>query len=81
VWSCHSCCIFQLPEHIIQLRASTIRIKAKSCAVLVPWRIGSANASYLTLFSESDGLFVWLVADGWCWFILREKYWWVIAGG
>jgi hypothetical protein len=26
VWSCHSCCIFQLPEHISQLRASTIRI-------------------------------------------------------
>jgi hypothetical protein len=21
-------------------------------------------------------LFVWLVADGWCWFILREKYCW-----
>jgi hypothetical protein len=19
-------------------------------------------------------LFVWLVADGWCWFVLREKY-------
>jgi hypothetical protein len=35
------------------------------------------------------GLFVWLVADGWCWFVLREKYadgwfvlrekyWWLI---
>jgi hypothetical protein len=19
-------------------------------------------------------LFVWLVTDGWCWFVLREKY-------
>jgi hypothetical protein len=27
------------------------------------------------------GLFVWLVADGWCWFVLREKYCWLIAGG
>jgi hypothetical protein len=26
-------------------------------------------------------LFVWLVADGWCWFILREKYYWPIADG
>jgi hypothetical protein len=26
-------------------------------------------------------LFVWLVADGWCWFVLREKYCWLIAGG
>jgi hypothetical protein len=26
-------------------------------------------------------LFVWLVADGWCWFILREKYCWLVAGG
>jgi hypothetical protein len=26
-------------------------------------------------------LFVWLVVDGWCWFIMREKYCWLIAGG
>jgi hypothetical protein len=25
--------------------------------------------------------FVWLVADGWCWFVLREKYWWLVVGG
>jgi hypothetical protein len=23
----------------------------------------------------------WLVADGWCWFILREEYCWLVAGG
>jgi hypothetical protein len=27
------------------------------------------------------GLFVWLVADGWCWFVLREKYCCLVAGG
>jgi hypothetical protein len=27
------------------------------------------------------GLFVWLVADGWCWYVLREKYRWLVAGG
>jgi hypothetical protein len=21
------------------------------------------------------------VADGWCWFVLREEYYWLIAGG
>jgi hypothetical protein len=26
-------------------------------------------------------LFGWLVADGWCWFVLREKYCWLVAAG
>jgi hypothetical protein len=26
-------------------------------------------------------LFIWLVADGWCCFVLREKYCWLVAGG
>jgi hypothetical protein len=26
-------------------------------------------------------LFGWLVADGWCWFVLREKYYWLVASG
>jgi hypothetical protein len=29
----------------------------------------------------SSGLFGWLVADGWCWFVLREEYCWLVAGG
>jgi hypothetical protein len=28
-----------------------------------------------------NSLFVWLVADGWCWFVLREKYCWLVADG
>jgi hypothetical protein len=28
-----------------------------------------------------NSLFVWLVADGWCWFVVREKYCWLVAGG
>jgi hypothetical protein len=31
--------------------------------------------------SETNSLFVWLVVDGWCWFVLREKYCWLVAGG
>jgi hypothetical protein len=30
---------------------------------------------------SSSSLFVWLVADGWCWFVLREKYYWLVADG
>jgi hypothetical protein len=31
---------------------------------------------------ESTGsLFGWLVADGWCWFVLREEYCWLVASG
>jgi hypothetical protein len=30
---------------------------------------------------EIHSLFVWLVADGCCWFVLREKYCWLVAGG
>jgi hypothetical protein len=31
--------------------------------------------------SSSFSLFGWLVADGWCWFVLREEYCWLVAGG
>jgi hypothetical protein len=30
---------------------------------------------------RTDSLFGWLVADGWCWFVLTEKYCWLVAGG
>jgi hypothetical protein len=26
-------------------------------------------------------LFGWLMADGWCWFVLREEYCWLVAAG
>jgi hypothetical protein len=31
-------------------------------------------------FSPTIGLFGWLVADGWCWSLLREEYCWLVAG-
>jgi hypothetical protein len=34
---------------------------------------------YLTLWPTCS-LFVWLVANGWCWFVLREKYCWLVCG-
>jgi hypothetical protein len=34
-----------------------------------------------SLYESIFSLFVWLVADGWCWFVLREKYYCLVAGG
>jgi hypothetical protein len=31
--------------------------------------------------STTYSLFGWLVADGWCWFVLREEYCWLVASG
>jgi hypothetical protein len=36
---------------------------------------------YLKRLKQRDSLFGWLVADGWCWFVLREEYCWLVAGG
>jgi hypothetical protein len=31
--------------------------------------------------ADANSLFGWLVADVWCWFVLREEYCWLVAGG
>jgi hypothetical protein len=31
--------------------------------------------------APSHSLFGWLVAGGWCWFVLREEYYWLVVGG
>jgi hypothetical protein len=33
------------------------------------------------MHTTTDSLFGWLVADGWCWFVLREEYCWLVDGG
>jgi hypothetical protein len=33
------------------------------------------------VIQQTNSLFVWLVADGWCWFVLREKYCWLVPDG
>jgi hypothetical protein len=40
----------------------------------------SISHSFIHSFSPRS-LFGWLVADGWCWFVLREEYCWLVAGG
>jgi hypothetical protein len=31
--------------------------------------------------AAAGSLFGWLVADGWCWFVLREEYCWLVVAG
>jgi hypothetical protein len=43
---------------------------------------GRNRRSYYVIPSvAADSLFGWLVADGWCWFVLREEYCCLVAGG
>jgi hypothetical protein len=45
------------------------------------WYMDSRYSGTLTGTSPTSSLFVWLVADGWCWFVLREKYCWLVVDG
>jgi hypothetical protein len=38
------------------------------------------GSTYFVHFCHIVSLFVWLVAGGWCWFVLRVKYCWLVAG-
>jgi hypothetical protein len=39
------------------------------------------SVSRLFIFFLTTSLMGWLVADGWCWFVLRQEYCWLLAGG
>jgi hypothetical protein len=47
------------------------------CAVLV---LGLLHVLLGSGSIISSNLFGWLVADGWCWSLLREEYWLLVAG-
>jgi hypothetical protein len=46
---------------------------------------GAFHCSTISTVVERESikasLFGWLVADGWCWFVLREQYCWLVAAG
>jgi hypothetical protein len=44
------------------------------------WSVEFPPHSPTQLQSASSSLFGWLVTDGWCWFVVREKYCWLVAG-
>jgi hypothetical protein len=42
----------------------------------------SPDGVVLTCFTgQVHSLFGWLVADGWCWFVLRKEYCWLVLAG
>jgi hypothetical protein len=44
--------------------------------------LGLSIASYKERAGrQAFSLFGWPVADGWCWFVLREEYCWLVANG
>jgi hypothetical protein len=44
-------------------------------------RVVSMQLSPAYSIRPAGGLFGWRVVDGWCWFVLREEYCWLVAGG
>jgi hypothetical protein len=40
-----------------------------------------ALISTLRQLLNSHSLFGWLVADGWCWFVLKEEHCWLVLAG
>jgi hypothetical protein len=59
---------------------------------LLPWLLlgfdglfllcsGGLPHNQISILLLTCSLIGWLVADGWCWFVLREEYCWLVAGG
>jgi hypothetical protein len=44
------------------------------------WRHARNKQSLTVNIAQIRSLFGWLVADVWCWFVLREEYYWLVAG-
>jgi hypothetical protein len=44
-------------------------------------KIGGTVSEFCRAAGNICSLFVRLVDDGWCWFVLREKYCWLVGDG
>jgi hypothetical protein len=55
----------------------------KNVEIFLPISVKKQEFEIIQLRSAAliKSLFGWLVADGWCWFVLREEYCWLVAGG
>jgi hypothetical protein len=51
----------------------------KSCKTNYSVKVEGTGIQHCT--KAINSLFGWLVADGWCWFVLREEYCWLVAAG
>jgi hypothetical protein len=62
---------------VVSMRTLIAVVRFNEEGSCVPGR--RTAAAYICTIGVSS-LFVCLVADGWCWFVLREKYCWLVAG-
>jgi hypothetical protein len=79
--SWRSCKKKKLVEEDLQL---VISVLSKTNMRLYTSPKSSGHAGHVTCeqwWRQMNSLFGWLVADGWCWFVLREEYCWLVAGG
>jgi hypothetical protein len=56
-----------------------ILARARECSSRASWSI--MHSSMLPCLAEDNITFGWVVADGWCWFVLREEYCWLVLAG
>jgi hypothetical protein len=83
---CHRCCLLALHIHTNR-KVNCVQLKQRWWDHA--WEKGFLAKQIQRMFalscsdaaSLSCGLFVWLVVGGWCWFVLREKYCWLVGGG
>jgi hypothetical protein len=81
---CYCWCCYSQKEillHDLQLKRS-LPFPFYCCLFRSSPRLISHVMNYFIHFPHGDmGLFVWLVADVWCWFVLREKYCCLVVDG
>jgi hypothetical protein len=69
----------------IRMGVSPKNTKIVSCPILLFFLVGvvlmGPKDDWWVFRMRLTSLFGWLVADGWCWFALREKYCWLVADG
>jgi hypothetical protein len=70
-------------DHSEKIHKQKSRKKKQAWFLLNPFcnARGCVYWSKWNMFCNINSLFVWLVADGWCWFVLREKYCSLITSG
>jgi hypothetical protein len=44
-------------------------------------KVSTLNFFLIPFINNKADTFGWLVADGWCWFVLREEYCWLVLAG
>jgi hypothetical protein len=77
---CYSICDPNTPLLAPRAKEKDLR-PTNRCAVLLHlWLHLFERTKFLLCIKHIFASFGWLVADGWCWFVVREKYYWLVGG-